>query len=108
MAEVYKKGIKIRVEYQATMRYYVYFDGYGHVQRVVSQTELQNTYAGDTERFLQACTASRPPEGPPGPAGHVGSLIFDTSEELEAFLETLGDEVEGFFCCHAESRPYNF
>lgn len=90
------------------MRYFVYFDGYGHICQVVNETELHQIYAGDPERFREACATSRPAEGPPAPAGHVGSLVFDSREDLEAFLENLGDEVEGFFCCHGESRPYNF
>ena len=40
--------------------------------------------------------------------GHVGTLKFDNENELKDYLESLGDEITGFYGCQSESRPYNF
>ena len=48
------------------MKYYVYFDAYGHVRQAISEKELTD------------------------------------------YLESLGDEIAGFYKADADSRPYNF
>ena len=40
--------------------------------------------------------------------GHVITLRFDSENELNDYLESLGDEITGFYECQSESRPYNF
>ncbi|MFH1935882.1 MAG: hypothetical protein ABIN18_30485 [Pseudomonadota bacterium] len=40
--------------------------------------------------------------------GHVSTLRFDSENELNDYLESLGDEITGFYECQSESRPYNF
>ena len=40
--------------------------------------------------------------------GHVGTLCFDTEKELIDYLAQLGDEIEGFYGCHSESRRIIF
>lgn len=40
--------------------------------------------------------------------GHVGALTLDSEKEFKDFFDSPGDEIEGFFCCRFESRPYNF
>ncbi len=90
------------------MRYYACFDGYGHLMGVVSQPELAERYRDDPEEFLRR---NQPPGaiGAAGrPAGHVAVLNFSNNEELQEFLDSLGDEIEGFYGCRSESRPYNF
>jgi len=90
------------------MKYYVYFDSYGHAQEVIDEKELAATYSGDTGVFLRAMGSSGKTGGSPCAGGHVGTLTFDTKEELKAYLESLGDEITGFYGCCSESRPYNF
>jgi len=41
-------------------------------------------------------------------SGHVGTLTFDNEEDLQDYLAGLGEEIEGFYDCQSESRPYNF
>ena len=84
------------------MKYYVYFDAYGHARKIVSQQELAAYYGNDPEAFLAAMC----PHG--HTSGHVGTMSFDTREQLEAYLAGLGDEVTGFYVGSADSRPYNF
>lgn len=40
--------------------------------------------------------------------GHVSTLSFNNEKELNDYLESLGDEITGFYGCESESRPYNF
>jgi hypothetical protein len=89
------------------MKYYVYFDSYGHARQVINDKELALKYGSDPDAYLKAAgetfSGSKNPCG-----GHVGTLKFDTEAELKSYLESLGDEIEGFYGCQSESRPYNF
>jgi hypothetical protein len=90
------------------MIYYVYFDSYGDARAIVSELELAEKYQGDPEAFSRACAdsaAGRPVEHV---TGHVGVMRFEDERELKDFLETLGDEITGFYGCQSDSRPYNF
>ena len=88
--------------------YYIYFDSYGHARKVVDETELSEKYDNDPEVFLRAnCDAVVDPDMERS-IGHVGTLRFDNESELEDYLESLGDEITGFYGCQSESRPYNF
>ena len=40
--------------------------------------------------------------------GHVGTLSFQSEQELTDYLESLGDEISGFYKADSDSRPYNF
>lgn len=90
------------------MIYYVYFDPYGNPGKVVSERELAEAYGNDPEQFLRSAC----PEGTGAPragtAGHVGTLAFHDEAELKDYLASLGEELEGFFSCRSDSRPYNF
>jgi hypothetical protein len=90
------------------MKYYVYFDPYGHAKQVVSQTTLAQKYHNDPDEYLKAMCSLLAGDGTACTAGHVGTLSFDNEKELEDYLESLGDEITGFYGCRSESRPYNF
>lgn len=89
-------------------QYYVYFDAYGLPRRAVTAAELALDYGNDPELFLKS--ACRTPEGagPQFASGHVGVLAFRTEADLKRFLESLGDEITGFYDGVGDSRPYNF
>jgi len=84
------------------MKYYVYFDAYGCVRNIISQQVLAQRYGNDPDRFLAAICRNG------HTSGHVGTLSFDSRQDLEAYLAGLGDEVAGFYVGSADSRPYNF
>jgi hypothetical protein len=90
------------------MKYYVYFDAYGHARRVISEEQLAATYQNDPDLFLEdMCrSGSKPTAG--YITGHVGTLNFNSDRELKDYLESLGDEIAGFYKADADSRPYNF
>ena len=90
------------------MRYYVYFDAYGHPRKTISAAELAETYQNDPDVFLQSM-CRRTTAGIATPiSGHVGTLSFNSDKELADYLDSLGDEIDGFYAAKADSRPYNF
>jgi hypothetical protein len=90
------------------MRYYVCFDGYGHLRNAISEKELTEKYNNDPDEFLKAMCNSGPDAKIERTTGHVITLRFDSENELNDYLESLGDEIAGFYECESESRPYNF
>ena len=90
------------------MKYYVYFDAYGHARQIIGEQELVEKFDNQPAEFLAAMCRG-PYSTPTGhTTGHVGTLSFDSQKELLDYLEGLGDEVTGFYGCRSESRPYNF
>ncbi|MGD8881304.1 MAG: hypothetical protein PVI82_05410 [Desulfobacterales bacterium] len=90
------------------MKYYVYFDAYGHARQVVSEKEMAENYRNEPDRFLKAMCRLQPDTNEGHVSGHVGTLSFDNDEELKDYLESLGDEIAGFYKADSDSRPYNF
>jgi len=90
------------------MQYYVYFDAYGHAGQVITERELTEQFNGDPEKFLKAMCAGQLDAAPEHCSGHVGTLSFATEAELKEYLDTLGEEITGFYGCRSDSRPYNF
>ena len=90
------------------MTYFVYFDAYGHARKAISAAELAATYQSNPELFLKAM-CRRTADGDTDPvSGHVGTLCFDSDKELADYLDSLGDEIDGFYEAEGDSRPYNF
>lgn len=90
------------------MKYFVYFDAYGHAGQAIDENQLAQEYQNDPNIFLKAMCRLRPGTPMEHTTGHVGTLIFDNENELNDYLESLGDEITGFYGCRSESRPYNF
>lgn len=90
------------------MKYYVYFNAYGHARQAVSEKELAENYQNEPDRFLKAMCRLGADTGEGHISGHVGTLSFDNDEELNDYLESLGDEISGFYKADSDSRPYNF
>ncbi|MBW1729974.1 MAG: hypothetical protein JRH08_00485 [Deltaproteobacteria bacterium] len=90
------------------MKYYVYFDGYGHARAIISEVELSKKYNGDPQLFLKAMAGIGPESKIKEATGHIGTLSFDSEKELKEYLESCGDVIKGFFECEFDSRPYNF
>ncbi len=90
------------------MKFFVYFDAYGHARQVINQMELTEAYHNDPDEFLKAMCGQQPGVALNHKTGHVGILSFDSEQELEDYLKSLGDEITGFYGCRSDSRPYNF
>ncbi len=90
------------------MKYFVYFNAYGHAVQVITEQELAEKFHNEPDEFLKTMCQGQP-NGQKGSAtGHVGTLSFDTKKDLNDYLAGLGEEIEGFYGCRSESRPYNF
>jgi len=90
------------------MRYYVYFDAYGHARQIVNEQQLAEKYESEPAEFLSAMCRKQPNTGKGYTSGHVGTLCFDTEKDLIDYLAELGEEIEEFYACGSGSRPYNF
>lgn len=90
------------------MKYFVYFDAYGHAREIISEQDLTEKFAGEPDEFLAAMCRRLSGAPDSSTSGHVGTLSFDSQMELQQYLESLGDEITGFYGCRSESRPYNF
>ncbi|MEJ2168776.1 MAG: hypothetical protein P8X90_24945 [Desulfobacterales bacterium] len=90
------------------MKYFVYFDAYGHAREIISEQELAEKFADEPDEFLAAMCRGLSVTPDSSTTGHVGTLSFDSQKELQEYLEGLGDEITGFYGCRSESRPYNF
>ena len=90
------------------MKYFVYFDAYGLARKAISASELADTYQNDPDAFLKAM-CRRTNDGDADPiSGHVGTLSFNSDKDLADYLDSLGDEIDGFYEAQGDSRPYNF
>jgi hypothetical protein len=90
------------------VKYYVYFDAYGHAKCFINEKDLAEQFNNRPRQFLNAMCRGHP-EASDGPTvGHVGTLCFETQKELQEYLKELGDEIAGFYGCRSKSRPYNF
>jgi hypothetical protein len=90
------------------MKYYVYFDAYGHARKAITEKELAEGYQNDPDIFLNTMCRRRADVSADHTSGHVGTLCFDDENELNDYIESLGDEITGFYGCRSDSRPYNF
>jgi hypothetical protein len=90
------------------MKFYVYFDAYGHAKQIITEQQLAETFHSDTNEFLVAMCQGQPDAAGGHCSGHVGTLTFDNEADLRDYLAKLGEEIEGFYGCRSESRPYNF
>jgi hypothetical protein len=92
------------------MKYFVYFDAYGHAKKIISEQELAQKFDNAPGEFLAAMCRGQPGTsgGHSHTTGHVGTLSFDSQKELQDYLEDLGDEIAGFYGGRSECRPYNF
>lgn len=90
------------------MKFYVYFDAYGHARQIITEQQLAETFHSETNEFLVAMCQGQPDAAGTHCSGHVGTLTFDNEEDLQDYLAGLGEEIEGFYDCRSESRPYNF
>ena len=90
------------------MKYYVYFDAYGHARQIVSEQQLAEKYDIEPAEFLSAICREQPYADKSHTTGHAGTFRFDTQRDLTDYLAELGEEIEEFYGCRSESRPYNF
>lgn len=90
------------------MKFFVYFDAYGHARQIIDEIELAEKYKNDPDKFLNAMCRQQAQVPENHTTGHVGTLSFDNENELNDYLKSLGDEITGFYKGRSDNRPYNF
>ena len=65
------------------MKYYVYFDAYGHARQIVTENELAERFQNETNQFLKEMCRNQAVEGQGHISGHVGTLSFDNEKEFK-------------------------
>ena len=69
---------------------------------------MNEKYNNDPDEFLRAMCSWGPDAKIERTTSHVNTLRFGSENEVNDYLESLGDEITGFYECQSESRPYNF
>jgi hypothetical protein len=90
------------------MLYYVYYDAYGHARKAIDKNELAECFQNDVDVFFKHMCASGNNQEFERATGHVGTLRFADEDQLQEFLDSLGDEIYDFYDGAHNSRPYNF
>jgi hypothetical protein len=90
------------------MLYYVYYDAYGHARKTINKDELAQNFQNSVDVFFKHMCAAGNNQEFDRATGHVGTLRFLDEEELQEFLDSLGDEISDFYDGAQNSRPYNF
>ncbi|RPI73610.1 MAG: hypothetical protein EHM45_20580 [Desulfobacteraceae bacterium] len=84
------------------MKFFVYFDAYGNMQRIASAKELEEQFDNSTDALLRFMNDQA------HSAGQIGVFSYETEEELREFLKTQADVVSEFYESTSECRSYNF
>lgn len=93
------------------MLYYVYFDGYGRAQKAIDENELFHDYQNDKDIFCQQMVNKEREHSEKNEgyiAGHVGTVRCYNQQDLNDYLDSLGDEIEGLYEGDMGARPFNF
>jgi len=69
------------------MKFYVYFDAYGHAKQIITEQQLAETFHSETNEFLVAMCQGQPNAAGTHCSGHVGTLTFDNEEDLQDYLD---------------------
>ena len=102
------QGVFIGILGLQLMKYYIYFDAYGHAAKIISAQKLAEKYDNAPEAFLAAMCRGRSGTSSGHITGHVGTLSFDSPKELQDYLADLSEDIAGFYGGRSECRPYNF
>jgi hypothetical protein len=87
------------------MRYYVYYDGYGNAKKAIGEEDLARRYGNNPDSFLKEMRWSRAgEEGELGGKGHVSLVNFETEQERDEYLKTLGEKISSYGGCRSQCQ----
>ena len=86
------------------MRYYVYYDGYGNAKRAIGEKELAAQYGNNPDSFLKEMLGSEAGERALGGKGYVSVVNFESEQEREEYLETLGEQISSYGGCRSQCQ----
>lgn len=84
------------------MKFFVYFDAYGNMQRITNEKELTEQFDNNPDELLKAMTNQG------HSSGHVGVFSFEREEELQEYLKKQREVLSEFYESTSECRSYNF
>ena len=86
------------------MKYYVYLDGYGNAKKAVGQEELASGYGNNPDSFLKEMLGSSAGERDLGGKGYLSVVNFDSEQERDEDLETIGERISSYGGCRAQCQ----
>ena len=86
------------------MKYYVCYDGYGHAKKAVSQEELATGYGNNPDSFLKKMLGFSAGEGNLGGKGYVSVINFESEQERDEYLETMGERISSYGGCPSQCQ----
>jgi len=84
------------------MKFFVYFDAYGNMQRIMNEQELAEQFDNNPDDLLKAMTSRG------YSLWHVGIFSFENEDELHEYLKNQRDVLAEFYESTSECRSYNF
>ena len=86
------------------MKYYVYHDGYGNANKVIGEEELAARYGNNPNAVLKEMLWSRAGEGGLGGRGSISVVNFESEQEKDEYLETLGEKISSYGGCRSQCQ----
>ncbi|NTV33338.1 MAG: hypothetical protein HGA50_08615 [Deltaproteobacteria bacterium] len=84
------------------MKYYVYYDGYGNVKKAVGEDDLAVRYGNNPDSLLKEMLGAG--EGDLGGKGYVSVVNFESEQERDEYLESLGEKISSFGGCRSQCQ----
>ena len=84
------------------MKSYVYYDGYGNAKKAIGEDDLAVRYGNNPDSFLKEMLGAG--EGDLGGKGYVSVVNFESEQERDEYLESLGEKISGFGGCRSQCQ----
>jgi hypothetical protein len=86
------------------MKYYVYYDGYGNAKKAIGEEDLAVRYGNNPDSFLKEMLGGEAGEGDLGGKGFVSVVNFESEQERDEYLETLGEKISSYGGCRSQCQ----
>jgi hypothetical protein len=86
------------------MKYYVYYDGYGNAKKAIGEEDLAVRYGNNPDSFLKEMLGGEAGEGDLGGKGYVSVVNFESEQERDEYLETLGEKISSYGGCRSQCQ----
>jgi hypothetical protein len=86
------------------MKCYVYYDGYGNAKKAIGEEELAARYGNYPDSLLKEMLGGEAGEGDLGGKGYVSVVNFESEQEREEYLESLGEKISSFGGCRSQCQ----
>jgi hypothetical protein len=86
------------------MKYYVYYDGYGNAKKAIREEDLAVKYGGNPDSFLKDMLGSGAGEGDLGGKGCVSVVNFESEQERDECLESMGEKISSYGGCRSQCQ----